>query len=114
MENKKRLVVLTGAGMSAESGLAVFRGSNGLWSGYRIEDVATPEGWIRNPQQVLDFYNARRRELLTVKPNDGHKGLAALETDFDVRRQPPHHTFARRIDESQVVPIRKPHLRRIS
>ena len=84
MENKKRLVVLTGAGMSAESGLAVFRGSNGLWSGYRIEDVATPEGWIRNPQQVLDFYNARRRELLTVKPNDGHKGLAALETDFDV------------------------------
>ena len=85
MENKKRLVVLTGAGMSAESGLAVFRGSNGLWSGYRIEDVATPEGWIRNPQQVLDFYNARRRELLTVKPNDGHKGLAALETDFDVR-----------------------------
>ena len=84
MKNKKRLVVLTGAGMSAESGLAVFRGNNGLWSGYRIEDVATPEGWIRNPQQVLDFYNARRRELLTAKPNDGHKGLAALETDFDM------------------------------
>lgn len=84
MAAKKRLVVLTGAGMSAESGLAVFRGSNGLWSGYRIEDVATPEGWARDPQQVLDFYNARRRELLTVKPNDGHKGLAALEHDFEV------------------------------
>ena len=84
MANKKRLVVLTGAGMSAESGLAVFRGSNGLWSGYRIEEVATPEGWAANPQQVLDFYNARRRELLSVKPNEGHIGLAALEKDFDV------------------------------
>ena len=83
--NKKHLVVLTGAGMSAESGLAVFRGSNGLWSGYRVEDVATPEGWARNPQQVLDFYNARRRELMNVSPNDGHRGLAALENDFDVR-----------------------------
>ncbi|MCD8287585.1 MAG: NAD-dependent deacylase [Porphyromonadaceae bacterium] len=81
---KKYLVVLTGAGMSAESGLAVFRGSNGLWSGYRIDDVATPEGWERDPQKVLDFYNARRRELLQVKPNDGHKGLASLESDFDV------------------------------
>ena len=76
--------MLTGAGMSAESGLAVFRGSNGLWSGYRIEEVATPEGWAANPQQVLDFYNARRRELLSVKPNEGHIGLAALEKDFDV------------------------------
>ena len=84
MAAKKRLVGLTDDGMSAESGLAVFRGSNGLWSGYRIEDVATPEGWARDPQQVLDFYNARRRELLPVKPNDGHKGLAALEPDFEV------------------------------
>ena len=84
MANKKRLVVLTGAGMSAESGLAVFRGSNGLWSVYRIEEVATPEGCAANPQQVLDFYNARRRELLSVKPNEGHIGLAALEKDFDV------------------------------
>lgn len=84
MSNKKKLVILSGAGMSAESGLAVFRGSNGLWSGYKIEDVATPEGWQLNPQQVLDFYNARRRELLNVSPNNGHKGLAALENDFDV------------------------------
>lgn len=84
MSGKKHLVVLTGAGMSAESGLAVFRGSNGLWSGYRIEDVATPEGWARNPQQVLDFYNARRREALAAAPNEGHRGLAALEKDFEV------------------------------
>ncbi len=84
MKEKKRLVVLTGAGMSAESGLAVFRGSNGLWSGYKIKEVATPEGWVLDPQQVLDFYNARRRELLGVKPNDGHTGLAALEKEYDV------------------------------
>lgn len=84
MSNKKKIVILSGAGMSAESGLAVFRGNNGLWSGYKIEDVATPEGWQLNPQQVLDFYNARRRELLNVSPNEGHKGLAALENNFDV------------------------------
>lgn len=81
----KKLVVLTGAGMSAESGLAVFRGSNGMWDKYRIEDVATPEGWYKNPELVLDFYNQRRRELLKVEPNAGHKGLKELERCFDVR-----------------------------
>ena len=82
---KKRLVILTGAGMSAESGIATFRDSDGLWEHYRVEDVATPEGVARNPQLVLDFYNQRRRELLHTKPNAGHYGLAALEQDFDVR-----------------------------
>ena len=81
----KKLVILTGAGMSAESGISTFRDSNGLWENYRVEDVATPEGFARNPQLVLDFYNARRRELLRAEPNDGHRGLAALEHDFDVR-----------------------------
>ena len=81
----KKLVILTGAGMSAESGISTFRDSNGLWENYRVEDVATPEGFARNPQLVLDFYNARRRELLRAEPNDVHRGLAALERDFDVR-----------------------------
>lgn len=81
----KKLVVLTGAGMSAESGLAVFRGSYGLWDKYKIEDVATLDGWYQNPRQVLDFYNQRRRELLNVEPNAGHKGLKELEKYFDVR-----------------------------
>ncbi len=82
---KKKLVVLTGAGMSAESGISTFRDSNGLWENYRVEDVATPEGFARDPQLVLDFYNQRRRELLRSEPNAGHIGLAALEKDFDVR-----------------------------
>lgn len=81
----KKLVVLTGAGMSAESGLAVFRGSYGMWDKYKIEDVATLDGWYQNPRQVLDFYNKRRRELLNVEPNAGHKGLKELEKYFDVR-----------------------------
>lgn len=81
---KKKLVVLTGAGMSAESGLATFRDSDGLWANYRVEDVATPEGWERDPKQVLDFYNIRRRELLKTEPNAGHIGLAELEKTFDV------------------------------
>ena len=81
----KKLVVLTGAGMSAESGLAVFRGSYGRWDKYKIEDVATLDGWYQNPRQVLDFYNQRRRELLNVEPNAGHKGLKELEKYFDVR-----------------------------
>lgn len=81
----KKLVVLTGAGMSAESGLAVFRGSYGMWDKYKIEDVATLDGWYQNPRQVLDFYNQRRRELLKVEPNAGHKGLKELEKYFDVR-----------------------------
>lgn len=82
---KKKLVVLTGAGMSAESGISTFRDSDGLWEKYRVEDVATPEGFARNPGLVLSFYNQRRRELLATKPNAGHFGLAALEKDFDVR-----------------------------
>ena len=81
---KKRLVILSGAGMSAESGISTFRDANGLWNKYRIEEVATPEGFAKNPQLVLDFYNQRRKELLTVEPNPGHYGLAALEKDFDV------------------------------
>jgi NAD-dependent deacetylase len=80
----KKLVVLTGAGMSAESGISTFRDSNGLWNNYRVEDVATPEGFRKNPQLVLDFYNHRRREVFSVEPNKGHTGLAALERLFDV------------------------------
>jgi len=80
----KRLVILTGAGMSAESGISTFRGSNGLWNNYPVEQIATPEGFAANPQLVLEFYNQRRRELLTVEPNEGHKGLVALEKYFDV------------------------------
>jgi len=80
----KKLVILSGAGMSAESGISTFRDSNGLWNNYPVEQVATPEGFAANPQLVLDFYNSRRRELLTVEPNDGHKGLAALEKFFEV------------------------------
>jgi NAD-dependent protein deacetylases, SIR2 family len=80
----KNLVILSGAGMSAESGISTFRDSDGLWNNYRVEDVATPEGFAANPQLVLDFYNQRRRELLKVEPNGGHKGLTALEEYFDV------------------------------
>ncbi|MDR1382007.1 MAG: NAD-dependent deacylase [Tannerella sp.] len=80
----KNLVILTGAGMSAESGIATFRDSNGLWNNYPVEQVATPEGFRANPQLVLDFYNHRRRELLGAEPNDGHRGLAALEKYFKV------------------------------
>ena len=82
---KKKLVVLTGAGMSAESGISTFRDSDGLWEHYRVEDVATPEGFRANPGLVLDFYNQRRKEVLATKPNEGHYGLAELEKDFDVR-----------------------------
>ena len=82
---KKRLVILTGAGMSAESGISTFRDSDGLWEKHRVEDVATPEGFAANPQLVLDFYNQRRRELLNTQPNAGHIGLVELERDFDVR-----------------------------
>jgi len=80
----KKLVILTGAGMSAESGISTFRDSNGLWNNYPVEQVATPEGFAQNPQLVLDFYNFRRRELLKTEPNEGHKGLAALEKYFEV------------------------------
>jgi NAD-dependent deacetylase len=82
---KKKLVVLTGAGMSAESGIATFRDSNGLWENHSIEDVATPQGWKKNPQLVLDFYNQRRKQLLEVQPNEGHRILARMEQVFDVQ-----------------------------
>ena len=82
---KKKLVVLTGAGISAESGLKTFRDSDGLWNGYNIEDVATPRAWQKDKQLVLDFYNMRRRDVLNAKPNAAHIGLAQLEKDFDVQ-----------------------------
>ena len=81
---KKKVVVLTGAGISAESGIRTFRDSNGLWEDHRIEDVASPEGWFRNKELVLDFYNQRRRQLLTCKPNRAHIALAELEQKYDV------------------------------
>lgn len=80
----KKIVVLTGAGMSAESGISTFRGGNGLWDEYPVEQVATPEGYRANPSLVLEFYNTRRRQLLEVEPNEGHKLLAGLESEFDV------------------------------
>lgn len=81
----KNLIVLTGAGMSAESGISTFRDSGGLWEQYKIEDVATPEAWSRNPELVLDFYNKRRRQLFEVKPNKGHEILHELEDVMTVR-----------------------------
>jgi NAD-dependent deacetylase len=90
---KKKLVVLTGAGISAESGLRTFRDSDGLWEGYNIEDVATPRAWKRNPQLVLEFYNVRRRDVANAQPNAAHIGLAELEKDFDV------HIITQNIDD---------------
>ena len=81
---KKKLVVLTGAGISAESGIKTFRDSDGLWEGHNVTDVATPEGWYKNQTLVLDFYNQRRKQLKEVEPNLGHQILAELEKDFDV------------------------------
>src|ERR1041385_4607048 len=81
---KRKVVALTGAGISAESGIPTFRGSDGLWEGHRIEDVATPEGWMKDPALVLDFYNQRRKRALEVKPNRGHMVFAELEEFFDV------------------------------
>ncbi|MVN22686.1 SIR2 family NAD-dependent protein deacylase [Mucilaginibacter arboris] len=80
----KKLVVLTGAGISAESGLKTFRDSDGLWEGYNIEDVATPQAWRKNPELVQQFYNERRKTVLEAQPNAAHFALAALEKDFDV------------------------------
>ncbi len=82
--NMKKLVVLSGAGVSAESGISTFRDSNGLWENYNVEDVATIEGWWRNRALVLEFYNQRRAELATKKPNKAHKLIAELEKDYDV------------------------------
>lgn len=80
----KKIVVLTGAGMSAESGISTFRDSGGLWEKYPVEQVATPEGYAADPKLVIDFYNERRKQLLEVEPNNGHKILAGLEKDFDI------------------------------
>lgn len=91
--NKKKLVVLTGAGISAESGLKTFRDSDGLWEGYNIEDVATPRAWKKDPQLVLDFYNMRRKNVAEAKPNAAHIGLAELEENFDV------HIITQNIDD---------------
>jgi NAD-dependent deacetylase len=84
MKNKKHIVVLSGAGVSAESGLKTFRDTDGLWNGYDVYAVASPEGWQKDPQLVLDFYNARRRDVAAALPNAAHIGLAELEKDFDV------------------------------
>ena len=81
---RKKIVVLTGAGVSAESGLRTFRDSDGLWEEHRIEDVASPEGWRNNMQLVLDFYNQRRRDVLNAKPNEAHFAIAQLEEKFEV------------------------------
>ena len=80
----KKLIVLTGAGMSAESGISTFRGGGGLWDKYPVEQVATPEGYAANPALVTTFYNERRKQLLDVQPNRGHELLAEMEKDFDV------------------------------
>jgi NAD-dependent deacetylase len=80
----KHIVILTGAGMSAESGLKTFRDANGLWEGHDVMEVASPKGFARNPELVLDFYNQRRRQLLQVKPNTAHTALAKLEQDYKV------------------------------
>jgi NAD-dependent deacetylase len=84
MKNKKHIVVLSGAGISAESGLKTFRDSDGLWNGHDVYEVASPQGWQKDPQLVLDFYNARRKDAAAAVPNAAHIGLAALEEDFKV------------------------------
>jgi NAD-dependent deacetylase len=90
---KKKLVVLTGAGISAESGIRTFRDSGGLWEEHDVTEVATPEAWERDPQLVLRFYNERRKQLLSCEPNRGHYGLAALENHFDV------HIITQNVDD---------------
>lgn len=90
---KKKLIILTGAGISAESGIKTFRDSDGLWEGHNVMDVATPEGWHKNQNLVLDFYNQRRRQLHEVKPNRGHEILAELEKYFDV------HIITQNVDD---------------
>lgn len=90
---KKRLVVLSGAGISAESGLKTFRDADGLWEGYNIMDVATPEGWAKDPELVQQFYNERRKQVLAAEPNNAHYLLASLEDDFEV------HIITQNIDD---------------
>jgi NAD-dependent deacetylase len=89
----KKLVILTGAGMSSESGIKTFRDSGGLWEEYDVTEVATPEAWVRNRELVLRFYNERRQQLAASKPNAGHLGLAGLEKHFDV------HIITQNIDD---------------
>ncbi len=91
--SKQKLVVLSGAGISAESGLKTFRDSDGLWEGYNVYEVATPTGFKNNPQLVLDFYNERRKDVAKALPNAAHIGLAVLEKDFDV------HIITQNIDD---------------
>lgn len=81
----KNLVILSGAGISAESGLKTFRDSDGLWEGYKIEEVATPGAWRKDPKRVLEFYNYRRQNVLNAQPNEAHKGLVRLEEHFRVQ-----------------------------
>jgi NAD-dependent deacetylase len=82
---KKNLVVLTGAGISAESGIPTFRGTDGLWEGHDVMEVASPQGWAKNQNLVLDFYNQRRKAVLEAEPNEAHKILAELEDYYDVQ-----------------------------
>ncbi len=89
----KKIVVFTGAGISVESGLPTFRGADGLWEGHRIEEVATPEAWQRNPELVQRFYNMRRKDCIHVEPNAAHRYLAEMEKDFDV------HIITQNIDD---------------
>ena len=89
----KKIVVLSGAGMSADSGVSTFRDSGGLWEGHDVMEVASPEGFARNPQLVLEFYNQRRRQLFEVSPNAGHRALAALEAHFEV------HVVTQNVDD---------------
>lgn len=91
--DKKKLVVLTGAGISAESGLKTFRDSDGLWEGYDINEVATATAWKRNPELVLEFYNMRRKGVKEAVPNEAHYALAELQNDFDV------HIITQNIDD---------------
>ncbi len=81
---KKKLIIFSGAGMSAESGLKTFRDNDGLWENYKVEEVATPEAWERDPKMVLEFYNQRRKQVFDAEPNKAHKIIAELEEDFDV------------------------------
>lgn len=89
----KKLVAFSGAGMSAESGIHTFRDSDGLWEQYRIEEVATPEAWAKNPELVQRFYNARRKNILEAQPNAAHQLIADLENEFDV------HVITQNIDD---------------
>lgn len=81
----KKIVFFSGAGMSAESGISTFRDSGGLWEQYKIEEVATPEAWIKNPEKVQTFYNSRRKQILEVEPNDAHMLIAQLESRYDIQ-----------------------------